>query len=352
LRRATGSVLSLLIPALIVAGCSSSSKKPAASSAAAPAASAGAGAASAIPAGTVLRVGDQQKSLQTEFAASGALAGAPYKVEFDQFASGPLVDAAFAAKQIDVGTMGDTPASATVSGGLGLKAVAISHAVGPTLTLLAKPGITSITQLKGKKVAFTTGTAQQAAVLRALASVGMKQSDVEQVNVTLLQLGTVLQSGNADASIVGAADTIKYEAAHPNAGVLATNDKLDPPSYGYILATPSALSSPGVSAAVFDFVGRLNKAAIWVKTHQSDWIDAYYVKVQHQDPTLAKKLIGFGGTTDYVPQSPAVQQAEQKMVDLLAQAGAIKASFDVGPLYDPAVAAKYNAIVAGNGAGQ
>src|SRR5947209_3438253 len=47
--------------------------------------------------GTVLHVGDQGQFLQTLLHTAGYLDSVPYKVEFAQFASGPLVNAAFAA---------------------------------------------------------------------------------------------------------------------------------------------------------------------------------------------------------------------------------------------------------------
>ena len=55
---------------------------------------------------TTLNLGDQQQELETLLQASGALAGVPYKVNFVEFDSGPLVDAGFAAHRIDVGFMG------------------------------------------------------------------------------------------------------------------------------------------------------------------------------------------------------------------------------------------------------
>ena len=90
------------------------------------------------------------------------LKGAPYKVNFVEFDSGPLVNAGFAAHQIDLGYMGDLPAALAVQSGLPVKAVAAILPIGASEFLLAKPGITSIAQLKGQPVAFTTGTAEQA----------------------------------------------------------------------------------------------------------------------------------------------------------------------------------------------
>jgi sulfonate transport system substrate-binding protein len=300
---------------------------------------------SKIPAGIVLRVGDQQKDLQTLFSASGALAGAPYQVQFDQFASGPLVDQAFAAHAIDVGTMGDTPAAGTVSGKLGLSTVAVAKWDGPLLVLLARPGIKTVAQLKGKKVAYTTGTAEQAFALRALATAHLKQAQVDQVNVSLQELGTVLETGSADASTVAAPDEIQYKQTHPGATVLAASNTVTPPVYDYVLASPTTLNSPGKSAATFDFVRRLIKAENWVKSHPNQWVQDYYVAVDHLSSSVAKALLTTSGEMTFVSITPSVQTALQQMVDLMAQAGAISSSYSIKSLYNPKATATYNAIV-------
>ena len=86
-----------LLALALAAGCSSGSQ------------SATDTAAQGSSSGVVINFGDQQQFTESLLTASGALAGAPYKVNFIEFNSGPLVDAGFAAGRIDVGTMGDLP---------------------------------------------------------------------------------------------------------------------------------------------------------------------------------------------------------------------------------------------------
>ncbi len=302
-------------------------------------------AAAGHPAGIVLNVGDQQQYLQTMFAESGVLAGVPYKVNFVEFDSGPLVDAGFAAHRIDVGFMGDLPASLAAKSGLPVVAAGASKPIGSSEYLLAKPGITSIAQLRGKPVAYTTGTSEQAFALRALKTAGLTQRDVQQVNVSLLQLGTVLESGSADASVVSAEQKVDYQQTHPGAKVLATLDTVSPPSYDYILAAKAALASPAKLAAIKDFSKRLIEASNWQRSHQSQWVSGYYVNVEHQAPAAAKLILTAGGTQVYVPLNAAVQGALQDMVNLMAGAGAFSQAYSVAPLFSPAVSHRYNAVV-------
>ena len=295
--------------------------------------------------GVVLNVGDQQQDLETLFAASHALAGAAYKVNFVEFDSGPLVDAGFAAHRIDVGTMGDLPASLAAKAHLPVVAVATDLPIGSYMYLLAKPGITSISQLRGKPVAYTTGTAEQAFALRALKQAGLTQKDVRQVNVSLLELGTVLQGGAADASVVSAEQKVNYQQTHPGAKVLATIQSVQPPSYGYFLATTSALADKGKQAAIDDFIKRLIIAQNWEKSHQAQWVTDYYVNVEHQTPQVAKLILASGGTTTYVPINAGVRGAMQQMVNLMASSGAFPAPYNVASLFSTTQSARYNAIL-------
>jgi sulfonate transport system substrate-binding protein len=299
----------------------------------------------ATSAGRVLNLGDQQQELETLLNVSGALAGAPYKVNFVEFDSGPLVDAGFAAHRIDLGSMGDLPASLAVKSGLPVKAVAVDLPIGASEYLLAKPGITAISQLRGKPVAYTTGTAEQAFALRALKTAGLTQKDVQQVDVSLLQLGTVLESGSADASVVSVEQKIDYQQTHPGAKVLASVDTVTPPSYGYLLGTTAALASPAKLAAISDLTKRLIRAENWEKAHQSQWVTDYYVDVEHQTPAAAKLILAAGGTENYVPITAGVQSALQDVVSLMAGAGAWPAGFSVAPLYSSAQSQRYNAVL-------
>lgn len=324
----------LAVGVAALAGCASGDSNTASSTAL--------GATNADKSATVLNFGDQQQMFQTMLKSSGALNGASYKVNFAEFNSGPLVDAGFAAHRIDLGFMGDLPASLAAKSGLPVKTVAVALPIGASEYLLAKPGITSISQLKGKKVAYTTGTAEQAFALRALASVGLSQKDVTQVNVSLLQLGTVLETGAADASVVSVQQKVDYQKSKPDSKVLATIDTTKPLSYLYVLGTDAALNNPAKLAAITDFTKRLITASNWQKAHQSEWVSDYYVNVEHQTASAAKEILAAGGTYTYVPLTSAVQSALQNVVNLLAQAGASPNAYSVAPLFDPTQTQRYN----------
>ena len=266
-------------------------------------------------------------------------------MNFVEFDSGPLVDAGFAAHRIDVGTMGDLPASLAVRSGLPVKAVAVDLPIGASEYLLAKPGITAIAQLPGQ--AGGLHHRDRGAGLRAArAEVGRAdpgRGAPGQRQPAPARHGAGVRRG--DASVVSVEQKVDYQQTHPTAKVLANVDTVSPPSYGYLLATTAALASPVKRADISDLTRRLILAQNWEKTHQSQWVTDYYVDVEHQTPAAARLILAAGGTETYVPITAAVSSTLQGVVDLMVGAGAWPKTFSVAPLYSAAVSRRYNALL-------
>ena len=96
-----------------------------------------------------------------------------------------------------------------------------------------------------------------------------------------------------------------------------------------MLGTTAALDNKAKDAAINDFTVRLIKAENWVKTHESTYVNDYYVNLLHLSTTDAKLILAAGGTYKYVALNGSETNALQNVVDLLANAGAIPKSFKV-----------------------
>ncbi|MFC1418631.1 ABC transporter substrate-binding protein [Streptacidiphilus cavernicola] len=296
-----------------------------------------------------LRVGDQGKFLQTLLQTSGELTGLPYKVEFDQFNSGPLVSQAIVAGDVDFGVMGDTPALNAAAAGLPVDVVAVSHTVGPGYTLLARAGsgIRTLADIKGHKVAYSKGTANQGFLLQALETVHLKQADVVPVDVPLQNIGGVLESGSVDAATVAAQDLVTYTAAHPDAVKLINGSQVSS-GYTFWLATRTALANSADRTALKDLVGRLIKATAWNRAHPDAWIDAYYVKVNKQTPAVGRLVYRNSGETTFSPLDQNVVNAQQRQADLFLANGQVPGKVDVASEFPADVTQEFSALVAAN----
>lgn len=302
--------------------------------------------APAIPEGITLRVGDQGGGLETPLRLSGQLDDLPYEVEFASFASGPLVNEAFAAGAIDIGIMGDTPALLSYASGLDTTVVGIRANDGVSMTLVARPGsgIESLEDLEGKQVAWTTGTNQHGFVLRALDSVGLSQQDVEQVNVPLTDVANVLASDQADAAVIYEVFRAPYLAEHPDAVELANLPDFTR-SYIYLLGLRDVVEDAGKAAAIEDFVGRLARSGAWVDEHPEEFIQAYYVEGQKQTPEYGRLAHEAQGFTEWVEVGGEAQASQQEQADLFYEAGFLPDPVDLSGQFDAELAARFTAAL-------
>ncbi|KUJ72921.1 ABC transporter substrate-binding protein [Thiomicrospira sp. WB1] len=121
-------------------------------------------------------------------------------VQFEWFDYVASMDA-YAAGQLDAVHM--TNGDALVTGSTGAPSVMIlvnDYSNGNDM-VVAKPGIESVKDLKGKKIGVEVGFVAHLMLLTALEENGMSESDVELVNVPTNETPQVLASGNVDAIV-------------------------------------------------------------------------------------------------------------------------------------------------------
>jgi NitT/TauT family transport system substrate-binding protein len=121
-------------------------------------------------------------------------------VDFKWFEYLPSMEA-FSAGKVDAVTV--TNGDALVTGSSGSRSVCIlinDYSNGNDM-VVAKPGITSVAQLKGKKVGVEVGVVSHLLLLSALKSAGLTQKDIQVVNVPTDQTPQTLKSGKVDAIV-------------------------------------------------------------------------------------------------------------------------------------------------------
>lgn len=150
---------------------------------------------------------------------------------------------AFAAGKIDAVTM--TNGDALVTGAGGAKSVAIlltDYSNGNDM-IVGRPGVKSLKDLKGKKVAVEFGLVEHLLLLNGLKKAGMKESDVTLVNAKTNEMPQVLASGDVHA--VGAWQPIAGQAMKGAPGARPLYTSADEPGliYDVLAVSPSSLAS-------------------------------------------------------------------------------------------------------------
>lgn len=158
-------------------------------------------------------------------------------VKFEWFDYSASMDA-FAAGKLDVVGMtnGDTLVTGA-GGGKGIMALITDYSSGNDM-ILAKPGIKSIKDLKGKKVAVEVGLVDHLLLSNALKKAGMKESDVKLVNAKTNELPQVFTAG--DISAIGVWQPVAGQAMKAVPGSRALYKSTDEPGliYDVMVATP------------------------------------------------------------------------------------------------------------------
>ncbi len=163
-------------------------------------------------------------------------------VEFKWFDYSASIDA-FAAGKIDAVTM--TNGDALVTGATGAKSSMImltDYSNGNDM-IIGKPGVRSIKDLKGKKVAVEKGFVEHLLLLKGLEKAGMKESDVEIVNSTTNEMPQILASGEVAA--IGAWQPISGQSMKFTPGARPIYTSADEPGliYDVLAVNPSSVSA-------------------------------------------------------------------------------------------------------------
>ena len=119
-------------------------------------------------------------------------------VQLVEFADGPTIIAAMESGSIDMGYIGPGAHKLCINGRA--KIFCFSQ-IGDADHVLAskKAGIETITDLKGKKVGYSSGTSSEMILKYALEEAGMQWSDIEAYEMDASALVTAMMSGSIDA---------------------------------------------------------------------------------------------------------------------------------------------------------
>ena len=109
---------------------------------------------------------------------------------------------ALSAGQVDANCQTWSDTMGPLSQGVPLKAVLVNDNSFGNDAMIAQPGIKSVRELKGKKVATELGTCDHFLMLKALEANGMKESDVEFVNIKVQDCPAAMLSRRVDAAVV------------------------------------------------------------------------------------------------------------------------------------------------------
>ncbi|MCE0763660.1 ABC transporter substrate-binding protein [Pseudonocardia kujensis] len=276
-----------------------------------------------------LKVGDQAGIQQALLEASGALQGAPYKVEWAQFPAAAPVLEALRGKAVDIGVAGDAPTLTALSSTDDIKIVAatkVPQQYGLSLIVPKDSPIRSVADLRGRTVSPTTqGSVGHYLLLQALKEAGLTDKDVTVSFLQPVDAAAAMSSGAIDAWATWDPYTAVAQQEQ-GARVLRGPDGLAP-GLTFLDANTDALSDAGRKQAMQDFVSRYGRAVEWAAGHPAENA-AIYTKLT-QRPAAVADLMSHRANRSLVPLDQSLVGEIQTVADDYQAYGVLRKKVEV-----------------------
>lgn len=137
------------------------------------------------------------------------------EVTYTEFESGPPENESFASGAQDIGVMGNVPTISAAAAGQSRTILGVAYNGEKTEAILIPEDseISSVSDLKGKKIGLVIGSIAQDFVERLLDQEGLTDADVELVNLASTEQQNALATGQVDAIAVWQPMIAQVEAA-------------------------------------------------------------------------------------------------------------------------------------------
>ena len=240
-------------------------------------------------------------------------------VQWVEFPSGPPMMEAMEAGAIDVGAVGEAPPIFAQAAGAPIVYAAAQPASGAGIALLAPPGsrARTLADLRGRKIAFTKGTAAHRFMLVALRQARLTLADIQPIYLSPGDASGAFASGAVDAWAIW---DPYYALAQRNlkARPILTGESL-PPTNGFFIATRAfAEARPEALSAVLD---GLKLQAAWGDAHRAE-VAGVIVAATGLPAEIAAATLRRGPFV-VRPMDDAIIGQQQANADLFHDVGAI-----------------------------
>ena len=127
-------------------------------------------------------------------------------VNLTSFQDGPTIIAAMESGSIDIGYIGQGAHKLCINGNA--KIFALSH-ISNGDAVIGGPEVKTLEDLKGKTVAYSSGTSSEDILKNALAKAGLTMDDIEAVEMEAANIVTAMLSGGVDACATWSPNSLK-----------------------------------------------------------------------------------------------------------------------------------------------
>ena len=246
--------------------------------------------------------------------------------------AGPAINQALASKELDVANLGDVPSAVSKASGAETELIDVQPSDYST-HLIIRNGldISSVKELKGKKVAVSTGSYLQRILYQILEKNGLSPEDVKLVNMTEVDAANAITGGSIDATVVSAMKGVTLEKSNSAKLLLDTKGNSEFSRLTtYVARTEYAEKNSDILEAYFK---ALLRARDYVKEHPEDFRQIYI------DSGIAEDVVDkvYPKPSDYGSEVGATKESlenYQNVADFLLKNSLIKSELKISDWYN------------------
>lgn len=274
-----------------------------------------------------LIVGDQKASSQQALLEAAGLDDTDYEIDYKQFTSGPPMMEALGSGAIHVGYVGNTPPIIAAASGSEFKVVqAVSYGGEGDAILVPKDSdITSVDQLKGKKIAVAEGSSANYNLVAQLDKVGLSYDDVEIQNLQPADALAAFSQGHLDAWVTWEPYVSQAELEQ-GGRVLATGDGVVN-GLNFQLASNEALDDKATTTALEDYAARITEAQVWASKNPEVW-SKVWAEQTGLTPEVTAAAVKKRPLT-VLPIDDSIVDTEQEIADAFSDNGILPEAVDL-----------------------
>ncbi|MFD0686357.1 ABC transporter substrate-binding protein [Actinomadura fibrosa] len=279
-----------------------------------------------------LRIGDQKGGQQALLGAAGVLTGAPYKIEWKQFTSGPPLLEAVNAGALDFGAVGNTPPVFAAAAGSKIKMVAAADIglTGQAVLVPKNSPIRTPAELKGRRIAVAKGSSAHYHLLTVLRKAGLTFKDVQPQYLAPPDALAAFSTGKVDAWAIWDPYTAQGEAQA--GGRVLVDGTGYTTGYNIIVASSKALKDKAREAALRDYLTRQRRALVWANTHVKEWA-AVWAKDTGL-PVAVAEVAGRRRAARLIKLDGTFVANEQQVADAFRDQGLVPAKVKIADFVD------------------
>lgn len=252
-------------------------------------------------------------------------------VEWVEFQSGPPMTEAIASNKLDFAGLGNMPVITAQAANIPFKIISQSLEGKKNVGIIVQSttGITSLEELKGKKVAVGKGTNAYDFILRSFEKLDINTDEVELINLNPDEAQAAFDSGGVDAWAIWE-PYLTINTLSQRGTIIADGESVGllSPSYN-IVRTKFTEEHPEL---VVTYLKTLNELLAWETANEEDAVERYATE-RNLPVSLIEQTRQRSKTINILVEDAIIEE-HQKTADFQYELGTIRQKVDVSKVFD------------------